>query len=57
MSKSAIRDEKLASRNVSTPKSLGPKPRAINKPVARENIALTILAINEKIARLVGFKK
>ena len=36
------------------PKSLGPNPRAINKAVARDNIAFAKLDINENIARLVG---
>ena len=51
-----IKDEKLASRNVNTPKSLGPNPRAIIKPVASDNIAFNRFDIKENIARLVGVK-
>ena len=48
--------EKLAKRNDKTPKSSGPKPRAINKPVASENTAFVKFDIKEIIARLVGIK-
>ena len=47
---------KLANKNDKIPKSIGPKPRAINKPVANENIAFIRFEINEKTARLVGVK-
>ena len=47
---------KLANRNDKIPKSSGPKPRAINKPVAKESTAFIIFDTRENNARLVGFK-
>ena len=47
---------KLANRNDKIPKSWGPKPRAINRPVAKESTAFITLDIRENNARLVGFK-
>ena len=56
MSKRERNAVKLAKRNESMPKSLGPNPRAINKPVVSANTALATFVTKEIIVRLVGVK-